>query len=89
MRDPCPYCGLPGMSREYVDAWTREIVRDIKDHACPAWEPKPALSIFETDTTFIGEGRNTMEGLARYREGKTPVPDNCQCRICVEERSWS
>ena len=52
MRDRCPHCGLPGISREYVDAFTRQIVRDIKDHNCPAWAPKPVLSSEPTDTSF-------------------------------------
>lgn len=68
MRDPCPWCGLPGMALSRVDAMTRQIVRDIKDHNCPAWAVPPPLSIIPTDTTFIREGRNTEEGLAIYRE---------------------
>jgi hypothetical protein len=89
MRDPCPHCGLPKMSMSRLDTFTKEIVIDTKDHNCPAWAAKPALSIFETDTAFIREAWNTAEGLARYREGKTPVADDCQCATCVEERSWA
>jgi len=68
MRDRCPHCGLPGISREYVDAFTRQIVRDIKDHNCPAWAPKPVLSSEPTDTSFIREAWNTPEGLKAWRE---------------------
>jgi hypothetical protein len=68
MRDRCPYCGLPRISREYVDRWTRDIARDIKDHNCPAWEPKPALSIVDTDTAFIRHERNSPDGLKAWRE---------------------
>ncbi len=67
-RDPCPYCGMPGIARPYVDAMTREVVRDIKEHDCPSFAKKPALDRTPTGTTFIREARNTAEGLARWRE---------------------
>lgn len=68
MRDPCPYCGLRGISLSSVDRYTREIVRDIKDHDCPAWASKPALTSEPTDTTFIREAWNTPEALKAWHK---------------------
>jgi hypothetical protein len=68
MRDPCPYCGLPGMTYSRLDRQTREIVRDTKDHACAAWAAKPVLTSEPSDTAFIREAWNTPEGLKRWRE---------------------
>lgn len=68
MRDPCPYCGMPGVSRSRLDGWTREIVRDTRDHACAAWDSPPVLPSERTDTSFIRAARNTPEALAAYRE---------------------
>ncbi len=68
-RDPCPYCGMQNVALSRVDAQTKEIVRDIREHHCPAWAPKPALTHEPTDTTFLREARNTPEGLKRWREG--------------------
>lgn len=56
------------MSYSRIDPWTREIVRDTKNHNCPAWERPPVLSSEPTDTTFIRELRNTPEGLELYRK---------------------
>jgi hypothetical protein len=68
MRDPCPYCGLPRISYSRIDPWTRQILRDIKDHNCPEWERPPVLSSVPTDTSFIREAGNSPEGLALYRK---------------------
>ncbi len=68
-RDPCPYCGMQNVALARVDAQTKEIVRDIREHHCPSWAPKPALTREPTDTTFLREARNTPEGLKRWREG--------------------
>lgn len=68
MRDPCPYCGLPGIALSRFDAWTREIVRDVKEHACYGWAPKEILPSEPTDTSFIREAWNTEEGLRLWRE---------------------
>lgn len=68
MRDPCPYCNLPGVAYSRVDHKTREIVRDIRDHACPAWATPPVLPSEPTDTSFIREGRNNPEAVRAYRE---------------------
>ena len=70
MRDPCPYCGLRDVSRSRVDLWAKEIVREIREHACFAWEPKEPLVREPTDTTFIREARNTQEGLRVWRENR-------------------
>jgi hypothetical protein len=68
-RDPCPYCGMQNVALARVDAQTKEIVRDIREHHCPSWAPKPALTREPTDTTFLRDARNTPEGLKRWREG--------------------
>ncbi len=89
MRDPCPHCGLLKISRSYVDAFTGEILRDIKDHNCPAWVTPPPLSMIPSDTSFIKEAWNTPESLARWRRGiRSGPPDDCECRICTEEKQW-
>jgi hypothetical protein len=49
-----------------VDAQTKEIVRDIREHHCPSWAPKPALTVEPTDTSFIREAWNTPEALERW-----------------------
>jgi hypothetical protein len=64
----CPYCRLPGMMREYRDGWTGELLRDVRNHNCPDFAPVPALTIKPTDTSFINEARNSVEGLAAYLE---------------------
>lgn len=69
MRDPCPYCNLPGVAYSRLDAFTKQIVRDIRDHDCPAFAPKPALTREAADTSFVREAWNTAEGLERYRRG--------------------
>ena len=51
-RDPCPYCGMPGIALARVDPKTEEIVRDIKDHSCPEWAPKLPLSYDELPKLF-------------------------------------
>jgi hypothetical protein len=66
-RDPCPYCGMPGIALSRVDRKTEEIVREIKEHTCPSWAPKPALDRTPTDTSFIREARNTPEALLLWR----------------------
>jgi hypothetical protein len=38
-RDPCPYCGMQNIAYPYIDYVTKQIVRDIRDHDCPAWAP--------------------------------------------------
>jgi len=69
LRDRCPYCGLPQVALSRFDPWSREIVRDIRRHDCPAWAEQPALPSGPTDVSFIREARNTAEGLAAYRRG--------------------
>lgn len=77
------------MSYSRMDKKTGEEWRDIKDHNCPAWATPPPLSIFPSDTSFIREARNTAEGLERYRRGiRSGPPDDCDCRICREEKAW-
>lgn len=61
MRDPCPYCGMQRVALYRVDRSANEIVRDIRDHDCPAWERQPELSTEPTDTSFIAAARNDPE----------------------------
>jgi hypothetical protein len=68
VRDPCPYCGLPDVSWSSVDFVTKEIVRDIRDHACPYWAPVAPLPAGQTDVSFIREARNTAQALAAWRK---------------------
>ena len=72
MRDPCPYCKLPGVSYSRVDGQTGQEVRDIRDHACHDFAPKPPLDRKPSDTSFIREARNTADGLALYRRPLRP-----------------
>jgi hypothetical protein len=88
MRDPCPYCGLPGVSFSRVDNFTKEIVNDIREHDCPEWAPKPRLSREATDTSFVAEARDTAEGLERYRASLRKIGEPTQaivsCGICKQ-----
>lgn len=77
MREPCPHCGLRGISLTTI-RHDGETTRDIRNHDCPAWAPQSALSIFDTDTSFFADQRNTVEGLRRYRRAVRP-PRDCQC----------
>ncbi len=83
-RDPCPYCGMPGISLGSRDGMTGELVHDIKEHSCPQWAPKPALDPTPTDTSFIREARNTPDALARWRESLKPrgMDMTVTCGIC-------
>jgi hypothetical protein len=83
-RDPCPYCGMPGIALSRVDFKTEEIVRDIKEHSCPEWAPKPMLTREPTDTSFIREARNTAQGLEAWRRSmrKPGPPADATCGIC-------
>lgn len=68
MRDRCPYCGLPNVAREYADSFSGKLYRDIRQHACYRWAAAPALSTFDSDTSFISEARNSQDGLKAWRE---------------------
>jgi protoheme ferro-lyase len=68
VRDPCPYCGIPYIARQYFDPSIRSVVRDILDHDCAAFAPVEPLATERTDPSFITEAWNTQEGLARWRE---------------------
>ncbi len=82
-RDPCPYCGMPGIALGRRDAFTNQLVRDIKEHDCPAWAPKPPLDPTPTDTSFIRESWNTTEALARWRNSlRSQGDDTVICGIC-------
>ena len=39
MRKPCPWCGRPFIAYERWDVWAKQLVREIEDHDCPAWQP--------------------------------------------------
>lgn len=67
MRGPCPYCRLPRITAWWVDGYINQVVRDIKEHPCYGWAPKPPLPLGFTDTSFIREAWNTAEGLERWR----------------------
>jgi hypothetical protein len=83
-RDPCPYCGMQNVALARVDHKTEEIVRDIREHDCPAWAPKPVLDRTPTDTSFIREARNTPEGLVAWKRSmrKPGQPADATCGIC-------
>ncbi len=95
-RDPCPYCGMQNIALSRVDPQTKEIVRDIREHDCPAWAPKPALDRTPTDTSFIREARNTAEGLARWRQYNkdTRIKSThvtcgiCKARVGIGYEDW-
>ena len=100
MRDPCPYCKLPGVSYSRVDGQTGEVVRDIREHDCRAFAPKPFLDREPTDTSFIREARNTADGLARYRRSMRPRIDpalseetvtcgHCRQVVSIRYAAWA
>ncbi len=83
-RDPCPYCGMQNIALSRVDPWINQEVRDIKEHDCSYWAPKPPLDPEPTDTSFIREARNTPEGLKAWRESLRPkgTDQEATCGIC-------
>ena len=68
MNLPCQWCGTPNVAREYIDAFTKERVREVDDHDCFAYAPNPPLDPTPTDTSFIRAAWNTQDGLERYRQ---------------------
>jgi hypothetical protein len=85
-RDPCPYCGMPGISLGSRDGMTGELVHDIKEHTCPQWALKPALDPTPTDTSFIRDAWNTTDALNRWRDSlRAQGTDSVICGICDQK----
>lgn len=53
MSRTCPACGV--------------YIGHIPEHPCSVYRKEPELPPERTDTTFLREGRNSAEGLERYR----------------------